>query len=63
MLLPSNTVRISHIGSTAIAGIRAKNIIDVLIEIPMEERLKTSFQTGDFVPFEAQNSAINDVWS
>ena len=29
--------RISHIGSTAIQGIWAKNIVDVLIEIPMSE--------------------------
>ena len=27
-------VRISHIGSTAVKGIRAKNIIDMLVEIP-----------------------------
>ena len=29
--------RISHVGSTAIKGIRAKDIVDVLIEIPRDE--------------------------
>lgn len=32
--------RISHIGSTAIQGIRAKNIVDVLIEIPASSDMK-----------------------
>ncbi len=32
--------RISHIGSTAIQGIRAKNIVDVLIEIPAAGDMK-----------------------
>ena len=32
--------RISHIGSTAIQGIRAKNIVDVLIEIPASDDMK-----------------------
>lgn len=31
--------RISHIGSTAIAGIWAKNIVDVLVEIPTSENI------------------------
>ena len=33
--------RISHIGSTAIHDIWSKNIIDVLVEIPMNEDMKT----------------------
>lgn len=33
--------RISHIGSTAIKGIWAKPIIDILMEIPREEKLGT----------------------
>jgi len=33
-------VRISHIGSTAIQGIWAKNIIDVMIEIPESSDMK-----------------------
>ena len=32
-LLPEDTL-ISHIGSTAVAGIRAKPIIDILVELP-----------------------------
>lgn len=32
--------RISHIGSTAIFGIWAKNIIDVLVEIPKSENIE-----------------------
>ena len=37
--------RISHIGSTAIQGIWAKNIIDVLIEIPENLDIKKVAQT------------------
>lgn len=33
-LSPYSDMRISHIGSTAIRDIKAKNIIDVLIEFP-----------------------------
>ena len=33
-------VRISHIGSTAIQGIWAKNIIDVMVEIPQSADMK-----------------------
>ena len=32
--------RISHIGSTAMKGIWAKNIVDVMVEIPKSNRLK-----------------------
>lgn len=32
--------RISHIGSTAIQGIRAKNIIDILLETDADERME-----------------------
>ena len=36
-VLPEDSVeRISHIGSTAIGGIRAKNIVDILVEIPFD---------------------------
>ena len=34
--------RISHIGSTAISGIWAKNIVDVLVEIPASENIETA---------------------
>ena len=40
-LLSDHTVdRISHIGSTAIQGIWAKNIIDVMVEIPQSVDMK-----------------------
>lgn len=34
-ILPAGDIRISHIGSTAIHGIWAKPIIDILVEIPV----------------------------
>lgn len=34
-ILPSNNIRISHIGSTAIKDIWAKPIIDILVELPV----------------------------
>ena len=33
-ILPSNDIRISHIGSTAIKNIWAKPIVDILVELP-----------------------------
>lgn len=40
LLAKCSVSRISHIGSTSIAGIRAKNIIDVLLEIPTDEDME-----------------------
>ena len=42
--------RISHIGSTTIKGIWAKNIVDVMVEIPESSSLKygTGFGTERF---------------
>ena len=40
-LLPAGT-RVSHIGSTAVDGIRAKPIIDILAELPEEADLQVS---------------------
>ena len=34
-ILPSNNIRISHVGSTAIDNIWAKPIIDILVELPI----------------------------
>ena len=31
--------RVSHIGSTAVSGIWAKNIIDILLEVPDKKRM------------------------
>lgn len=42
-LLPNKLVkRISHIGSTAMPGIRSKNIVDILLEVRMPEDLLTA---------------------
>ena len=40
LLAAQPVVRISHIGSTAIQGIWAKNIVDVMIEIPQSTDMK-----------------------
>ena len=37
-------VRISHIGSTAVQGIWAKNIVDVMVEIPQSADMKDMAQ-------------------
>ena len=37
--------RISHIGSTAIPGIWAKNIVDVLVEIPVSGNIENAAET------------------
>ena len=40
-LVPEKYItRISHIGSTAIPNIQAKNIVDILLEVPSEEELE-----------------------
>lgn len=39
--LPLENIRISHIGSTAINGIWAKPIIDILVEIPVSASMDT----------------------
>ena len=39
ILRGEEVVRISHIGSTSIAGIWAKPIIDILVEVPKESNL------------------------
>lgn len=40
LLSDCNSPRINHIGSTAISGIWAKNIVDVLVEITMSEDIE-----------------------
>ena len=44
LLADQPVVRISHIGSTAIQGIRAKNIVDVMAEIPQSADMKDMAQ-------------------
>ena len=54
--------RISHIGSTAIAGIWAKNIIDVMVELPESSSLDDAAQIleqNGFIIMSANTSRIS----
>ena len=56
LLSECSVSRISHIGSTAVSGIRAKNIVDVLVEIPMNENMRAVSKTiadGGFIIMSA----------
>ena len=44
LLANQPVVRISHIGSTTIQGIWAKNIVDVMVEIPQSADMKDMAQ-------------------
>ena len=44
LLADRPVVRISHIGSTAVRGIWAKNIVDVMVEIPQSADMKDMAQ-------------------
>lgn len=51
-LLSDHTPVISHIGSTAIAGIKAKPIIDILVEVPPTASLtaiRTSLENAGYI--------------
>ena len=52
-------VRISHIGSTAVQGIWAKNIVDVMVEIPQSADMKDVAQilkqNGFTIMFSGEN--------
>ena len=54
--------RISHIGSTAINGIRAKDIVDILIEIPlsssMDDVARTIEKSG-FIKMSAKETRVS----
>ena len=58
----SEKIRISHIGSTAIKGIMAKNIVDVLVEIPhyrsLTEVAEKLVQNG-FIKMSADKNRIS----
>ena len=45
LLSDCDSLRINHIGSTAISNIWAKNIVDVLVEIPASENIETAAET------------------
>lgn len=54
--------RISHIGSTAIAGIRAKNIVDVLVEVSKDsdiEEAAEAMEKNGFIRMSAEADRIS----
>ena len=53
--------RISHIGSTAIKGIWAKNIIDILIEIGLDENMEAVSKVIESNGFIRMSSSTNRV--
>lgn len=58
----SSVERISHIGSTAIKGIWAKPIVDILVEVPRKEKLgnlKGTIEKCGYVCMAANNSRID----
>ena len=62
LLSDQPVVRISHIGSTAIQGIWAKNIIDVMIEIPQSADMKDMAQIlkqNDFIIMSSEENRIS----
>jgi len=54
-----SVVRISHIGSTAIPNIWAKDIVDILLEISRGEKLETVAQTIEKMGFVKMSSSAN----
>ena len=54
-------VRISHIGSTAVQGIWAKNIVDVMIEIPQNADMKDLAQILEQNGFIIMSSEANRI--
>lgn len=61
-LLPDYPVdRISHIGSTAIQGIWAKNIVDVMVEIPQSVDMKEIARVLEQNGFIAMSSEANRI--
>ncbi|MBR3345398.1 MAG: GrpB family protein [Solobacterium sp.] len=61
LLSEQPVVRISHIGSTAIQGIWAKNIIDVMIEIPQSADMKDIAQILEKNGFIVMSAEANRV--
>jgi len=54
--------RISHIGSTAVQGIWAKNIIDVMVEIPVNvdmEAVACIFERNGFIRMSTETNRIS----
>ena len=61
LLADRPVVRISHIGSTAIQGIWAKNIVDVMIEIPDSSDMKYTAQILEQNGFSIMSSEANRI--
>ncbi|MCR5742260.1 MAG: GrpB family protein, partial [Lachnospiraceae bacterium] len=61
LLADRSVVRISHIGSTAIQGIWAKNIVDVMIEIPESIDMKDTARILEKNGFTAMSSGANRI--
>ena len=62
LLADQPVVRISHIGSTAIQGIWAKNIVDVMIEIPQNVDMKDMAQILEQNGFTIIGRVIYDTF-
>ena len=61
LLSDQNVDRISHIGSTAIQGIWAKNIIDVMVEIPQSADMKDIAQILEENGFTVMSDEANQI--
>jgi len=58
-------IRISHIGSTAIKGIWAKPIVDILVEIDKNEdinKVASFIQRIGFIPMRVESNRISLNW-
>ena len=61
LLSDQPVVRISHIGSTAIQGIWAKNIVDVMVEIPQSADMKDIAQILEENGFTVMSAEANRI--
>ncbi len=58
-LFEVHIIRISHIGSTAIGNIRAKNIVDILLEVAHTEDLNDIARSIEHIGFITMHSSEN----
>ena len=61
-ILSDYSIKINHIGSTAIPEIRAKNIVDILIEIPKEfdiESVARIIEKSGFIQMSTEERRIS----
>ncbi|MCR5794651.1 MAG: GrpB family protein [Solobacterium sp.] len=61
LLADQPAVRISHVGSTAIPEIWAKNIVDVMVEIPQRADMKDAAQILEQNGFIIMSSGTNRI--